>query len=74
MPVFPRPATLTVSVEREPVSGTCPGCGAEDLARYPVISEKGWEIVVKCQSCLVSVSREPWNRLGPVVLLTDSLA
>jgi hypothetical protein len=70
---FPRPETLTVSVEREPVSGTCPQCGAEDLARYPVISEKGWEIATKCQSCLVSVDREPGNRLGPVTLLTESL-
>ena len=43
------------------------------LARYPVISEKGWEIATKCQDCLVSVHREPWNRLGPVTLLTDSL-
>jgi hypothetical protein len=74
MPAFQRPETPTVSVEREPVSGTCPECGAEDLARYPVISEKGWEIAVKCQSCLASVKREPWNRLGPVVLLADSLS
>jgi hypothetical protein len=70
---FPRPSTPTVSVEREPVSGTCPECGAEDLARYPVISEKGWEIVTKCQGCLVSVDRAPGNRLGPITLLSESL-
>ena len=70
---FPRPSTPTVSVEREPVSGTCPECGAEDLARYPVISEKGWEIVTKCQACLVSVDRQQGNRLGPITLLTESL-
>jgi vanillate/4-hydroxybenzoate decarboxylase subunit D len=70
---FPRPSTPTVSVEREPVSGTCPECGAEDLARYPVISEKGWEIVTKCQGCLVSVDRQQGNRLGPITLLSESL-
>jgi hypothetical protein len=74
MPAFQRPETPTVSVDRERVSGTCPECGADDLARYPVVSEKGWEIATKCQSCLASVSREPWNRLGPVVLLTDGLS
>lgn len=74
MPAFQRPETPTVSVERERVTGTCPECGAEDLARYPVVSEKGWEIATKCQSCLASVAREPWNRLGPIVLLTDGLS
>jgi hypothetical protein len=74
MPPFQRPVTPTVSVEREPASGTCPECGADELARYPVISERGWEIATKCQNCLASVHREPWNRLGPVVLLTDDLA
>ena len=73
MTVFARPDTLTVSVEREPVSGACPQCGAEELARYPVISEKGWEIATKCQRCLCSVEREKWNRLGPVTKLTDSM-
>lgn len=72
MPAFQRPETPTVSVERERVSGTCPECGAQDLARYPVVSERGWEIVTKCQACLASVARDPWNRLGPVVLLTET--
>jgi vanillate/4-hydroxybenzoate decarboxylase subunit D len=71
---FPRPDTPTVSVEREPVSGTCPHCGSDDIARYPVISEKGWEIATKCQSCLLSIEREPGNRLGPVTLLSESLS
>lgn len=69
---FPRPSAPTVSVQREPVSGSCPQCGAEDLARYPVVSERGWEIAVKCQRCLASVEREPGNRLGPVTLLSES--
>jgi hypothetical protein len=50
--------------EKEPVAGECPRCGAEDLARYPVLAVGGWFMVVKCQRCLHSVSREPWNRLG----------
>jgi transposase-like protein len=60
-------------LEREPVDGTCPRCGADDLRRYPVNSEGGWFDVVKCQSCLHSVSREPGPRLGPIQLLSDQL-
>ncbi|HTX07879.1 MAG TPA: hypothetical protein VME22_04650 [Solirubrobacteraceae bacterium] len=68
-----RPSTPYVSVEREPVEGTCPECGAAALARYPVVGETGWQIVVKCQRCLASVGRERWNRLGPYTLLVDEL-
>lgn len=50
--------TLMVSVRREAVSGKCPECGGVDIRSYPVISEKGWQRVVKCQSCLASLSRE----------------
>jgi hypothetical protein len=50
--------------EKEPVAGTCPRCGADDLARYPVLAAGGWFLVVKCQRCLHSLSREPWHRLG----------
>jgi vanillate/4-hydroxybenzoate decarboxylase subunit D len=71
---FSRPQELFVSVERTPVAGSCPECGAEALARYPVISEGGWELVSKCQQCLRSVQREPWNRLGPITLLSDGLS
>lgn len=52
--------------EREPVAGDCPECGASSLQAYPVLSNGGWHSVVKCQSCLCSVSRQPWNRLGHV--------
>ena len=62
------------SVEREPVDGACPECGAQSLARYPVVAEHGWEMVTKCQSCLCSVQRERWNRLGHVSLLVDGVA
>jgi transcription elongation factor Elf1 len=60
-------------LERQPVDGTCPRCGAEGLRSYPVNSEGGWFDVVKCQACLFSVSREPGPRLGPIQLLSDLL-
>ena len=59
---------------KEPVAGACPDCGAEQLHRYPVVSEHGWEMVTKCQVCLCSAARERWNRLGPHSLLVDSLS
>jgi len=59
------------TVERESVSGACPECGAEDLKKYPVLALGGWFMVVKCQTCLASVSREPWHRLGWVELDED---
>jgi hypothetical protein len=61
---YPRPAEKTLSVEREPVSGSCSACGADDLAAYPVISDGGWWSVVKCQECLTTVSREKGPLLG----------
>jgi len=60
-------------LDRQPVESACPRCGEEDLRGYPVNSEGGWFQVVKCQSCLFSVSRERWSRLGPIQLLSDSL-
>lgn len=54
------------AVVREPVDGTCPECGASDLRRFPVLSEGGWFLAVKCQRCLCSVSRERWHQLGYV--------
>jgi len=64
MRTFPRPATPTVTVRREPVAGRCPACGASELAAYPVLSEHGWWRVVKCQRCLHALSREPGPLLG----------
>jgi hypothetical protein len=60
-------------VERERVDGTCPECGRAELSRYPVLSDGGWFLAVKCQHCLHSVSREHWNRLGYIVRLEDVL-
>jgi vanillate/4-hydroxybenzoate decarboxylase subunit D len=54
-------------------SGACPECGAEDLFEYPVLAAAGWFTVVKCQRCLCSVSREPWNRLGWISLAEEGL-
>ena len=59
---FPRPSTPYLSVERTPAEGTCPECGAQELADYRVLSEGGWWDVRKCQACLASVRRE----LGPL--------
>jgi allophanate hydrolase subunit 1 len=66
---FPRPTTPTVSSPRTPVPGACPECGAQQLSRYRVMSEGGWWLVVKCGSCLHSVSREPGPLLGAFVPL-----
>lgn len=70
---YPRPSQLTVSAEREPVAGSCPRCGRDELSRYPVLSEGGWFQVVKCQACLHSVERTPWRNLGPIELLSDQI-
>lgn len=56
-----------------PVAGVCPECGAEELREYPVLAADGWFVVVKCQCCLASVSRRPWNRLGWITLPEDAL-
>ena len=71
--LFSRPEDPTPRQAREPVAGECPQCGAENLMRYPVLSEGGWYIAVKCQQCLHSHSREKWTRLGHVSMLTDNL-
>lgn len=69
---FPRPKEPPVQA-REPVEGRCPECNAEALMRYPVLSERGWFVAVKCQECLHSVNREKWTRLGHVRLMTDAI-
>jgi hypothetical protein len=71
--LFQRPSDPRPVQAREAVPGRCTECGFEALQRYPALSEGGWFMVTKCQNCLYSVKREKWNRLGHVVLLTDSL-
>lgn len=68
-----RPTEVAPVQRRESVAGACDECGTDALMRYPVLSEGGWFMVVKCQHCLHSQSREKWTRLGYVTLLTDSL-
>lgn len=74
MSTFSRPSEPFTHVAKEAVAGACPECGAEALRRYPVVGERGWEIVTKCQVCLYTPERERWNRgLGPFKQLADSL-
>jgi hypothetical protein len=61
-------------VERTEVEGVCGSCGAEALARYPVLSEGGWFMAIKCQRCLTSVDREPWDLYGPIALTSHGLS
>lgn len=72
-------------VEREPVTEQelrdvgvdldrdFPGSTAADFLRYPVLSEGGWFTVIKHQPTLRSVSREPWDMLGPIRLTSHGL-
>ena len=43
-----------------------PECGCATLQRYKVLATGGRFEVVKCQECLASVERRPWNGLGHV--------
>ena len=70
---FPRPTEVAPVQAREAVAGQCTACGAESLQRYPVLSEGGWYMVVKCGKCLHSMSRDKWHRLGHVRLMTDAI-
>lgn len=71
---FPRPQTPYLAVERSAAEGTCPECGAGELADYPVVSEGGWWHVRKCQRCLASVKRERGPRLGSLTPLGLQIA
>jgi hypothetical protein len=60
-------------VDRRPVPGRCPRCGASDVCTYPIHTEGGWFVATKCQTCLKTISREIGPRLGPIQLLSDSI-
>lgn len=66
-----RPRDAKLYVERNKAAGICQECGAENLASYRVLAEKGWVDVVKCQACLYSVRRTPGPLLGPIELLSE---
>ena len=69
MHTFPRPQERHLRVERAPAEGACSACGNQELAAYRVLGEGGWWDVVKCQTCLTSVSRERAPRLGSLTPL-----
>jgi hypothetical protein len=66
---FQRPSEQHLFVERRSAEGTCPECGAAELADYRVLSDGGWFDVRKCQRCLASVKREPAPPFGSYVPL-----
>lgn len=68
-----RPEELYLQVVREPVEGTCPECGLQDLARYPVLSEGGWWTAIKCLGCLYSADRERGGLFGSMSNHSDLL-
>lgn len=61
---FPRPTEPYLYATRAPAEGTCPECGAGELADYRVLGDGGWWDVRKCQRCLASVRRERAPRFG----------
>jgi hypothetical protein len=71
---FPRPEEPTLRVTRQPAEGTCPECGAAELADYRVLSEGGWWDVRKCQACLASTKRERGPLFGSYVPLGLTIA
>jgi vanillate/4-hydroxybenzoate decarboxylase subunit D len=66
---FQRPSEPHLHVERRPVEGACPECGATELAEYRVLGEGGWFEARKCQRCLASVTRTPAPPFGSYVPL-----
>jgi hypothetical protein len=54
--LFPRPVEERLYVERVPVDGTCPRCGGQEIARYPVVNFAGPRMVTKCQTCFFHLS------------------
>jgi len=67
----PRPEEKTIHLQRTPVEGSCEECGESTLSEYPVLSEGGWWTVVKCQSCLHSVSRTKGPLFGSLEPVTN---
>jgi hypothetical protein len=55
--LMPTPPTdERIYVERKPVVATCPQCGSDDVARYPVANFIGPRMVTRCQACLHSLA------------------
>ena len=66
---FQRPTETHLHVERHAVEGSCPVCGAQELAAYRVLSDGGFFNAVKCQRCLHSLQRDPAPPFGSYVPL-----
>jgi N-methylhydantoinase B len=66
-------AAPVAAVTRDPVDSRCPECGSEQVLRYPVLADNGWQMVDKCQVCLCSLARRPWRRLGFLSSVDDHL-
>lgn len=69
--LFPRPEAERLVVERRAIEGSCPKCGACELARYPVANYLGPRVVTKCQVCFYHTAIDvpapdeawpPWQR------------
>ena len=71
---FQRPSERYLNVERRAVEGSCPACGAQQLAAYRVLGDGGFFNVVKCQRCLHSLEREPAPPFGSYVPLGLQIA
>lgn len=62
----------TFFAEGEVLGMLCHECGSEAIRRYPVLTaSEGWFVSTKCLTCLATLSREPWYRLGWVRLPED---
>ena len=71
---FQRPTERHLHVERTHLEGSCPECGAQELAAYRVLSDGGFFHVQKCQRCLHSLEREPAPPFGSYVPLGLQIA
>lgn len=49
--VFPDPTEQFLTVTRVRVEATCPECGSDDVARYPIANYIGPRMVTRCQAC-----------------------
>ena len=56
--LFPAPAEERISVVRVPLEVTCPACGADHVARYPIADFIGPRMVTKCQECFHELARD----------------
>jgi hypothetical protein len=56
--IYSRPEAEQLFLERELIPGSCPACGEETVARYPVATHQGARILTRCQRCFHTLSLE----------------